>query len=344
MNDFGINDIDKIINESMNQPTLADSMQETADRRSEARMSIFGDFRVNWPIYLVAIISGIFTATLGVFMGLSPTLITQADGSQVIHFNTDWTHIFLAMVYAVAFVGTTELQLLIGKKKYSEREEGNPSQKYSMLSVMTVAVLGMIGTGVAGGFVIASNIAFLTDFREIPHSAQIWVIVIIPILLAFYGVMYLVYALNSDHAKAVRLTRDAQRRMELDHQTRMANAQLVAQRTLQIEEIKAYWRLVNEGKITAAEANAAIKAGKTLGQLESEKGRDLDGNGNVGTTARLRSPMPIVATKTNCLNCGAPSSGPFCSDACQVEYAQSVINNQGAGVSPNGRNSRKSNF
>jgi hypothetical protein len=244
--------------------------------------------------------------TLGIFMGLSPTLITQADGSQVIHFNTDFTHIMLAIVYAMAFVGTTELQLLIGKKKFNDREEGNPTQKISMLCVMTVAVFGMIGTGIAGGFVIASNIAFLSDFREIPHNAQVWVIVIIPLLLSFYGVMYIAYALSSDHAKAVRLTRDAERRMELDHATRMKNAQMVAKRTLQIEEIKAYWRMVNEGKLSAAEANAAMEAGKTLGQLEKEKGRDLDGNGKIGTTAPALK-LSTPARMKYCLECGAPS-------------------------------------
>lgn len=339
MNDYGLNDIDKIISESMSQPTLADSMQESADRKSAARMSLFGDVAQNWPIYLVALISGIFTATLGIFMGLSPTLITQADGSQVIHFNTDWTHIFLAIVYSVAFVGTTELQLLIGKKKFNEREEGNPSQKFSMLAVMTIAVFGMIGTGVAGGFVIASNIAFLTDFREIPHSAQVWVIVIIPCLLAFYGVMYLVYALSSDHAKAVRLTRDAERRMELDHATRMKNAQLVAKRALQVEEIKAYWRLVNEGKITAAEATAAIEAGKTLGQLEKEKGRDLDGNGMIGTVAPRASASashPVSSGVINgwyCPDDGNFNTGNFC-EQCGHPRAEKVTVGRGNGSKP----------
>jgi hypothetical protein len=318
------------INDRVNRPSAVDEIKKGNKEKTDRKMAWTGEIREYWYIYLLLVISAIFTATLGLFMGLSPHLVTLPDGSQVIQFNTDLTHWLLAILYMVAFVGTTELQFAISKHLFSQREEGNPSQTISMLVAMVIAVVGIIGTGIAGGFVVASNIAFLSDFREIPHAAQKWVIIVIPVMLAVYSVLYLVYSQSSESAQADRLIRDEEKRMRRDHKLQMMHAQLAAEGVLMDEEIDQFWTLVENKKITAGQARAAIRAGKTLGDLEQELNRDLDENGIIGnrTAPAAQLPPPIIARSRHCVICGKPSGRDmYCSDECAQEDKVPVSKN-----------------
>jgi len=285
------NHVKTAIRERLARASSIDDLKKANQQKAEKKIAWTGDFRQHWYVYILLLISGVFTATLGIFMGLSPTLVTLPDGAQVIHFNTDITHLFLALVYMVAFVGTTEVQFIVAKKLFSDREEGNFWQTASMVTAMITATIGIVGTGIAGGFVVASNIAFLSDFREIPHEAQRWVIIIIPIMLAWFSVLYLIYSQTSEAAQNERLLRDTRRRLEQEARLEMMQAELAAESLLQEEEINEYWKLVESGKIDAGTARANIRAGKTLGQYEKEIGRDLDGKDGIGNQDRGSQPM-----------------------------------------------------
>lgn len=326
------------INERINRPSAVEEIKEGNKKKADRKMAWSQRFTQRWYIYLLLVISGFFTATLGLFMGLSPTLITQADGSQVIHFNTDLTHILLAILYVMAFLGTTEVQLGISEYLFEEREEGNPAQQWTMIIAMFIASIGIVGTGIAGGMVVASNIAFLSDFREIPHSAQKWVIVVIPVMLAVYAILYLIYSQTSEKTQGDRLIRDEERRMRQDHKLQMMHAQLAAEGVLQDAEIDQFWELVESKKITAGQARAAIRAGKTIGDLENDLNQDLDNNGMIGNRAAPASAPAPHPYGWHC-DCGTtnPPSAMFCM-TCGSSKVPAVI------VSPNGKNKDKQNF
>ena len=329
------------INERINRPSAIDEIKKGNDRKMAQKMEWSSEIREHWYIYILLTISAVFTGTLGLFMGLSPHLVTMADGSQVIEFNTDLTHILLAIVYVIAFIGTTELQFAISSHLFNDREEGNPSQQISMLVAMALAIVGIIGTGIAGGFVIASNIAFLSDFREIPHLAQKWVIIVIPIALAVFSILYLIYSRTSEAARAERILRDEERRLRADHRLSLMHTQLAAEGELLDEEINRIWALVQDHKITAADARAYIAAGKVLGDIEIDRNQDLDGNGVVGNGAaavrvsnssRRVVPAEIVSS-WYCPDCGAFNAGNFC-EQCGTKKTEKVPASRSNGQNP----------
>jgi len=282
-----IKELDRQITEQLAQPTLVDQMQDQNARKESMKDTWQAEWRRYWFIYVILGISGIFTATLGIYMGLSPTLVTGTDGSQFIHFNTDVGHILLAIVYLIAFVGNTEYMFAVAKQKYHTREEFNNTQRYTMLIAMIVAGVSMVFTGIAGGMVIASNISFLSEFVNIPPAAQKWVVVSIPILLAIYTALFSAYALSSEEAKTERLTKEQERKQVLDHQTRMKQVELIGARNLQLAEIERYMELVGDGLISAADAQAAIRAGRTLKQEEVRQGKDIDQDNKIGDQPEL---------------------------------------------------------
>lgn len=286
-----IESLDRKITERMTRPTIVDKMK-AASKRKLLPLGWEKDLQEYWYVYAIMAVSAMFTLTLGIYMGLAPTLVTNPDGSQSILFNTDLGHVLLAIVYVIAFVSVTEGMFLICKWKYHTREENNPTQSNTMLAGMVISGLSILLTGWAGGTVVAHNIAFLSEFQEIPPVAQKWVVVAIPLLLALYAFLLSAYALSSESAQAERLTREQQRRMELDHKTRMQGIEAIGAEELQLAEINRYIQLVQAGKMNAADAQAAIRAGRTLKQEEIHRGRDIDGDGNIGSVSPAMRPTP----------------------------------------------------
>lgn len=274
--------VNKRITDRLNRPTLTEGLQQQNERRVNRKYSWSVEFRSDPATYIIMMISALFTSMLGLIMGLAPTLQTNPDGSSVIMFNTDLMHWVIAVLYVAAFVTVTEAAFLIGKHKFHIREEGNVVQLGTMLFMMILAGVSIVGTGYAGGAVTASVLGFLSDFQEIPHNAQGWVVKIIPTLLALYAFLLTAYRLSSMEEKNKRLTEQMKRQQENDHKLQMDMVELESQEILQLAEIKAYQEAVEKGYLSAAEANAARRAGKTLGQLESEIGRDLNGDKHIG--------------------------------------------------------------
>lgn len=297
-----LSQIDREIREHLNRPTLAQQMRADSRKKEEASnrgLSFSKELHKYWYVYVFLCISALFTGTLGIYMGLSPTMVTETDGSKYIHFNTDVGHVLLALTYLVAFIGVTELAFGIAKWKYYTREENNRFQKWLMIVTMVLAGASIMGTGIAGGNVVASNISFLSEFVNISPVAQKYVVIAIPVLIVLYTVLFSAYALSSDMAATERLMSEQERQRELDNRTRMNAIEQIAAEKLQAAEIGAFQKLVEEGVISSAQAMAAIRAGRSLKQEELFQGRDLDGDGQVGHKRPVSlqyRPAPVPAS------------------------------------------------
>jgi len=269
------------IKERLSRPTLTENLQEQNEKQVERKSSWIAEFKADRPTYVIMAVSAMFTAMLGLLMGLAPNLIVNPDGSTMISFHTDLLHWVISALYIAAFVAVTEGAFIVGKQKFHVREEGNTTQQGTMLVMMILAGISIVGTGWAGGTIAASVLGFLTDFKEIPHGAQRWVVAIIPVLLAFYAFLLTGYRISSNEAKARRLASQMKLKQQLDHQLQMEMVELEGAEQMQLAEIEAYQKAVSKGLLSASEAHAARRAGKTLRQLEFEKKTDLNGDGVV---------------------------------------------------------------
>lgn len=290
-----IEKIDREIKNHLARPTLVSDLKKQNEDKKEAQggLSWGAEWKKYWYVYIFLAISALFTGTLGVYMGLAPHLVTEPNGAQSLVWNTDFGHVFLAIVYLVAFVGVTEGAFAIAKWKFYTREERNGTQWGTMITAMIIAGLSILLTGIAGGMVVASNIAFLSEFVNIPPMAQKWVVVAIPVLIVIYTGLFSAYALSSDQAASERLTNEMERERRLDNKTRMNAIRQIAAERLQAAEIESFQRLVMQGLISSADALAAIEAGRSLKQEELFLGRDLDGDGKIGTPQPQQQTQPV---------------------------------------------------
>ena len=281
------------IKERLARPTIAQGVQEQNERQTERRSAFLSEFKADQATYIIMGISAVFTAVLGLILGLAPEHQIAADGSTSIFFHTDLIHWIIALIYSVAFVAVTEGAFLVAKNRFHTREEGNNAQAITMGFMLFLAGVSIIGTGWAGGTIGASVLGFLTEFRTVPPSAQKWVVGVVPVLLALYAILLTIYRLSSQEEKSKRITGQMKRSQQLDHRLQMDMAELEGDEMLMLAEMQAYLKAVESGALSAGEAMAAKRAGKTLRQLETEKGRDFDGDGVVGDVPNTRSSTPV---------------------------------------------------
>lgn len=284
-----LEDLDKQIQQHMDRPTLVKRLKKDRKKVIEGQLDWAAELSKYWYVYVFLSVSALFTGTLGAYMGLAP--YSTETG---LYFQTDIPHLFLALVYIIAFITVTEVAFALSKRLFFTREETNNAQKFSMLVMLFVSGISIFGTGLAGGMVIASNIDFMSEFGVVPAAAQKWVVAAIPSLITIYTLLVTIYHLSSDSAASERITREQIREQELDNLTRKRAIETIAEEQLSKTELLRYMVLVEEGKISAADARAAMRAGRTLGQEETRQGRDIDGFGGVGRTR----PMPQMAAET----------------------------------------------
>lgn len=293
-------ELDGMIKARLGQGSLVGEMETEEAKKNavkDARLLQWTDEWKKYPyLYMFLVVSSLFTLTLGMFMGVAPKLDKV---NNLIVYQTDAMHIFLAIVYMVAFVSITEGAFAIAKWLYHTRENANKTQENTMLGMMGIAGISIIGTGIAGGMIVASNIAFLSEFVEIPAAAQKWVIIIIPVLLAIYAFLLTAYSLSSGRAKSERMINQMQHQSTLDHLTRQRGIMQIAEEELQVTELNLYMQMVADGKLSAAQATAAIKAGRTLGQEELRTGRDIDGRNGIGNGEKKQHIQPVQALATD---------------------------------------------
>ncbi len=255
-----LDDFDRRITERVGRASLIDGMKKKTKSVKKDIMSFTQELADHWYIYAMLAVSALFTGTLGVYMGLAPTKTLTG-----ISFCTDTMHVFLAVVYAIAFITITEASFVLGKYLFFTREEENNTQQLTSLAMMGISGLSIMLTGIAGGFVIAVNISFMTEFMEVPEAAQRWIIIVIPIMLSIYAFMLAAYQLSSREASSERLARETQRKMETDFRTRRRATKQIMLEDLQTAELISFVKKVQEGTMTAADALASMSADKMLG-------------------------------------------------------------------------------
>lgn len=292
-------DLQKRVSERMSRPSVTASLQKQNQTQSEKKSPWILDYRNDKATYNFMAISALFTAMLGIILGLAPYTITAADLSTSIYWHNDLVHVAIAIVYAISFVAVTEAALLVAKSKYRSREEGNATQETTMLVMMVIAGISIVGTGYAGGLIGASVLGFLSDFKEIPSSAQGWVVKVVPVLIALYAFLLIGYKNSSEAEKADRLIFQLKEEQRREHRLNRDMTDLEVEEMMMLAEDRAYIDAVTRGVLSAADASAARKAGKTLGQLEAERGEDLNGDGFVRRPRPNRQELELVNRNNN---------------------------------------------
>lgn len=268
----------------VNRGTLTSEIKKQNEQKNARSNAWVEEVKANWFIYFLLGVSSLFTGMLGLFMGLAPHLIPDPNnpGQQLISFNTDGGHLFIAMVYMLTFVTITEGAFIVGKWWFHKREAENGWQTITMILVMVFAFISILGTGYAGGSVVASTLGFLSEFKEIPSWAQEWVVKIIPVLIGVYAVLFTLYWLMSHKAENDRIAHQKRVELQQDHAMTMELIELAMEEDLMVEEADKYIALVRAGRISIGDARAAIRARTTLPELEEQNHQDYDGDGHIG--------------------------------------------------------------
>jgi hypothetical protein len=285
-----LNDLDERILNNSGGSDLVDRMQDRKNKEASSRWDWIGELQRHKFSYALLVLSFLFTEMLAIYLGLAPEKRTYPDGNPYIYFNTDFVHLVTMVIYMLVFPAVTEVAFAVARNKFKERESANPAQSVSMLVAMAFAFIAIIGTGVAGGYVVLSTLGFLSKFAQIPDSVQTWIVWIIPISIAFYSALYTVYELSSKHDRAQRFVKEQERNELLNHELRQREIVLAGKRKMQAASIRLYERMVMEGLLSQSEADDAISAGISLAELEKKLNRDLTGEGKVGDTSGLSRP------------------------------------------------------
>jgi hypothetical protein len=281
------NDIQKRVKDRIGRQSTLDSLQDRNKEQAEKKAPLFAEFKTDKPTYAFMAFSAIFTFVLGLILGLAPYRTVGSDGKPALYFHTDALHLVYAVILGALFVTVTEAAYMVAKNKFHMREEGNPTQYGTMLAMMILAVVSIIGTGISGGIIGASVLGFLTEFQDIPPGAQRWVVVVTPILLACHLTFLTAYKLSSEEEKQKRLTEQLEREQKREHELNRKLVELEVADMMATAEDMAWMSAVERGALSAGEVMGYRKAGKTLMQVESEKGVDLNDDGKVGPIATV---------------------------------------------------------
>ena len=189
-------------------------LHEQNKKNAAKKSPWFAEFKTDQATYTIMAVSAIFTRS---WPDLALLNRANADGSTYIFFHTDFLHMVIAVIYAVSFVTVTEAAFLIAKNKFHSREEANPTQHNTMLVMMILAGLSIVGTGIARAARSARRFGVLTDFKEIPHSAQKWVVGVVPVLVCYLCLPADGYKLSSEEEKSNRLTGADETEQQREH-------------------------------------------------------------------------------------------------------------------------------
>jgi len=289
------------IKQRLARPTLVDDITKQNEQQNAKKMGwVVQEIKDDPGGFFLLVISALFTAMLGVYLGLTPHLATDPSNpaAQVIAFNTDFGHVVTAILYVLALLTVTELAFFYSRHKFHIREETNSHQLWTMWVAMALAFLSIVITGGAGGTVVASTLGFLSEFKAVPASLQKYLVWVIPCLFGFYLVLHTIYRLSSQKSKAERIAQQTKEQQELEHRMLMDQLELQGEEQIMLEEIEAYIELVRRGKLTRGQARAAMRAGKSIPELEKELNKDLDDSGGIGDAKPILARPPQSARST----------------------------------------------
>ncbi len=279
-------EIDNRILAGAGEDNLIDRMQEEKEKRVETRTPWMQEVKANWFSYSILALSFLLTEMLALYLGLSPEKRANPDGSTYLYFHTDFPHIMTALVYMLVFPIVTEAAFAVSRKKFEDRETGNFLQGLTMGIAIAAGLISIVGTGVAGGYVVLSTIGSI-GFLEVPPSAKTWLVWVIPSLLALFALLHGVYASSSKLAKAKKLVEEKDRNDELTDMLRTREIERAGKRAFKAAAIRSFEKSVSMGLLSQQEADIALSQGKSVSQLERELNRDLTGEGKIGDTSGL---------------------------------------------------------
>jgi hypothetical protein len=281
-------DLDNILLSEEGEDDLVEKMDKQQEKAVEERTPWLQDFKEHWYWYLILALSFLLTETTAIYLGLAPYLAPDPSnpGQQAVFWNTDFGHMATMLVYMLLFPAVTELAFDRAWKKYSKREPGNLAQAGTMIAAIVVSALAILGTGVSGTYVVFATLGSV-GLIEIPHSVQLWLIWVVPSLLALFGILHGVYKAKSKMEKLNRLVEYRLERARLSEQLRNKITEQKVQRAISNSARRSYIQAVALGLLSKKEAEEGMAAGKSLVQLEKELNRDLTGEGKIGDTSGL---------------------------------------------------------
>lgn len=283
-----MSELDEQILARAGEEELSDRMKKEKDKKTEERAPWTRDFREHWFAYALLALSFLLTEMTAFYLGTSPTLKTNPDGSRFIEFQTDIGHLLTTLVYMLVFPVVTEVAFGYFRNKFDNRETGNFWQQVSAGLGAAIALFSIVGTGVSGAFVIFSTLGSV-GFLEVPPSVQTYLIWIIPILLAIFGLLAWAYGSNSEEAQDRKRAAEDDRKAELNDRIRMSEIERAGRRAIRAEAIRVYRDMVTKGILSHREASEALSQGLSIGELEKKLRRDLTGEGKIGNTSGLNN-------------------------------------------------------
>lgn len=341
---------DNLVLETAGEDDIVERMQQENETQAEKRAPWMRDVKDNWFMYALLGLSFLLTEMFAIYLGLAPKLVPDPNSptGTSIHFNTDIGHLLTALVYMLVFPIVTEIAFDRAYKKFMGRETGNFTQQWTMTVAVALSIASIIGTGVAGGYLVLSTLGSV-GYIEIPPSVQMWIIWVIPGMLAGFAVLHRIYDSGSKHAKLQKMIAERKRKADLADQLRDDAMDRAGRRAIKKAAYGAYRRAVAKGLISQEEANAGLAAGKSLQELEKDLGKEITGDGVIGPVTRRNLPLlgklpqatsedpgdvvrpagkrrPVLDT---CMECGGPSNGDmFCSDECESDYLERQVRHQ----------------
>jgi hypothetical protein len=277
---------------------LVEEMDKQQEKKVEARTPWLQDFRDHWFWYLILCLSFLLTETTAIYLGLAPHLAADPTNplKQIIEWNTDFGHLATALVYMLIFPSVTELAFDRAWKKFSSKEPGNFAQAATMITLIVISSIAILGTGISGFYVVFATLGSV-GFLEIPHGVQVWLIIVVPFLLALNGLGHGIYKVKSRMEKLNRLVDNHIAKANLSERLRNEVTNIKVNRALGAAARNSYIKSVSAGLLSQKEAEQGLLAGLSLAELEKKLRRDLTGEGKIGDTSglnRLADPLSPI--------------------------------------------------
>lgn len=263
------------MNENNTKKTYVPIREKINERKKEerkARAVTFSDFLIDWKRNKMIMIglagSALFTALMGLFIGLNPKL--DADGVLILFggqpgWGSALIGIVFGVIYMFAFPILGEYGTYYWHRKLALRDQGNTTQAIIAFVTMILAAAFTITTAIAASYILASLLHTFKVFNAIPAWAQYWTITIIPIALALHAGANIWYDHVSQYAEERREMERALQTVEIEAENRIRQARVDARERAAVAMAEEYESLSRV---------EAVKAGQSLAKRAWNRDRD----------------------------------------------------------------------
>ena len=266
----------------MNRLSVRERLNQRRQDEKKKNAITFSDFLIDWKRNKMIMIglagSGLFTALMGLFIGLNPRL--DENGVLILFGGqTGWgaalIGIVFGIIYMIAFPILGEYGTYYWHRKLALRDTGNNKQAVIAFVTMVLAGAFTITTAIAASYILASLLHTFEVFNAIPEWAQLWTITIIPIALAMHAGMNIAYDHISEYAAERREMERELQSIEIESENRIRQAKVDAKERAAITMADEY---------EAISSVEAVQMGKALAKSawqhdKAQMGGDHDGDG-----------------------------------------------------------------